>query len=195
MGNDNRMLTSEQQELIIQHLDFADRMAKTAKRYVGARVEADLLLAAAQGGLCEAALRFDDGVKVKFETYAYHWIKKALHRCVRECYSLGFTGGDEGDGFTIDMTNEASIGRIDRPDDYEDNLQHEQLLETVRAQMRQLPAAERRVLALSVGLEAAPLPATKVAQELHVNAATARAACCNALAHLAALTEAAVENE
>lgn len=193
-----KTLTPEQQELIVQHLGFADSMAEKAKRHTGAQVEKDLLQAAAQEGLCEAALRFDDSLGVEFETFAYYWIQKTLHRCVHEYYSLGLTGGDEGDCFTIDTTDEEVIARIDRPDDYEENLEREQHIEIMRAQIRRLPAAERQVLTLSMdlkGLKAEPMPATKVAQKMQVSAATVRTICCNAMAHLAALTEEAIENE
>lgn len=187
-----KTLTHDRQELIVRHLGFADSMAETAKRHTGAQVENELLQAAAQEGLCEAALRFDDSMGVEFETYAYFWIQKALHRCVHEYYSLGLTGGDEGDGFTTDTTDEEVIARIDRPDDYEENLEREQHIEIMRARIRRLPTAERQVLTLSMGLKelkAEPMPATKVAQKMQVSAATVRTICCNALAHLAALTE------
>lgn len=65
--------TSAKNLLVINHMDFAEKVACQFNRY---GLPQDELYSEAYYGLCEAASKFDPTLGVSFRTYAYEYIRK-----------------------------------------------------------------------------------------------------------------------
>lgn len=69
-------MESFRDELIVNHLDYADNMAK---RYAGKyKIDCDELKSAAYEGLAVAGSTYDKRKNTDFRTWAYYWIRKKV---------------------------------------------------------------------------------------------------------------------
>lgn len=72
------------QELIVQYVPMADKLAFKKKRVLPKFIDVEELKSAAYLGLVEAANRFDEKFGVAFSTFAYPRIFGAIHDYLRE---------------------------------------------------------------------------------------------------------------
>jgi RNA polymerase sigma factor for flagellar operon FliA len=72
------MAAPEKNQLIEQHLDLVQAIARKVKKTLGARIDYDDLVAYGSKGLVEAADRFDARPGVAFTTFAYYRIRGAM---------------------------------------------------------------------------------------------------------------------
>jgi RNA polymerase sigma factor (sigma-70 family) len=76
-------LTAEQEQLITDHLTFAERGASRYFRLYRGKFERDEFVSAAYTGLVVAARKFDPARGCTFKTYAFFWIDQSLKRLPR----------------------------------------------------------------------------------------------------------------
>lgn len=75
-----KSLSAEQQQLVMDHLDYALSGAKRHFGKSGGKADYDELVSAAYFGLVQAAIRFDPSRPASFKTYAFPWIESQLRR-------------------------------------------------------------------------------------------------------------------
>ena len=72
------MAAPEKRQLVEQHLDLVQAIARKVKKTLGASIEYDDLVAYGSKGLVEAADRYDARPGVAFTTFAYYRIRGAM---------------------------------------------------------------------------------------------------------------------
>lgn len=74
-------LTREQQQLVAENVEYAQSLAL---RFSGCGVPLEDLQQESCLGLCEAALRYDEGNNASFRTFAYFWCRKKILLAVND---------------------------------------------------------------------------------------------------------------
>jgi RNA polymerase sigma factor for flagellar operon FliA len=72
------MAAPEKRQLVEQHLQLVQAIARKVKKTLGASIEYDDLVAYGSKGLVEAADRYDARPGVAFTTFAYYRIRGAM---------------------------------------------------------------------------------------------------------------------
>lgn len=112
-------MTPEQDRLVLEHLEQADRMTSfMIRKFRYFEPVSDDIRAGAMLGLCEAAQRFDPSRGVPFPRYAWHWMKArafdAAHSSLNPVdhhehgarkidMGRGEYKGDQGEEFTAEL--------------------------------------------------------------------------------------------
>lgn len=162
MSNIQRQQTCDeaQRRLVEQHLTFARNLGK---RYAAVGRMKGIPLADLQQeacmGLCEAALRYDPGKGVAFQTYAYLWCKKFITEAINR--------GMSADDF-------ADVERLEEElTDEEEEADRERRAKVVIL-LGRLNEKERLVIAWAFGLEGEPKGFKEIADETQVSRARVR---------------------
>lgn len=148
-----------QRRLVEQHLTFARNMGK---RYAAVGRTKGITLADLQQeacmGLCEAAMRYDAGKGVSFQTYAFLWCKKFI--------TAALNRGVSSDDFT-------DVERLEEELSDEEEESRERRAQVMRL-LGQLNERERLVVAWTFGLESEPKGFKEIAEETQVSRARVR---------------------
>jgi RNA polymerase sigma factor for flagellar operon FliA len=107
------MAAPDKKELVEQHLDLVQAIARKVKRSLGARIDFDDLVAYGSKGLVEAAERFDARPGVQFTTFAYYRIRGAMYDGLR---TMGwYSRADYARYRAEERANEYLQSHADRP--------------------------------------------------------------------------------
>lgn len=146
-------LTDAQRQLIVDHIDSANDIAK---RYVRLVLKRGITLQELQtescSALCEAALRFDPEQGTDFMAYAYHWCRKYIIAYIE---NWGYVAED------ITMLPE----EISADDGEAEEFQRER----VAALMAVLNQQETMVVRLLYGFDGDPMDFGEVARLMHLS--------------------------
>jgi RNA polymerase sigma factor for flagellar operon FliA len=107
------MVAPDKNQLVEQHLDLVQAIARKVKKTLGARIDYDDLVAYGSKGLVEAADRFDARPGVAFTTFAYYRIRGAMFDGLR---TMGwYSRADYARYRAEERANEYLQSHADRP--------------------------------------------------------------------------------
>lgn len=147
-----RMLNSNQKKLIINNMTFAENIARKYYKLGNSRgMSYDEMKSSAYFGLTEAAQKFDETKQVKFQTFAYNFIKGQILRDIN---------------IQVFENLQDCLNVVAEQQDINDDEMREivrQAIDTV------LTKRERKVIRWTYGIDCEPMTFTEISRQLHLS--------------------------